>query len=719
MADSAIALGGGGGTGSGFIEVVALPGANSVDVVQGGIYLRTSDESIWRHIPGQDAMTSPVVVSSYAAADFDGFPRYRGEFNTGFPIAGASNVLDYFFRSHPLSSQFLFAATTIDPGSGDELITGGWEVLVNIMSRGRDLSSYIPVDHVWIGGDGGGVDLQFADATAANAYVVANGFDLTKTLMYYDTTDTRINTLVYITTGGVVTPATLPVWAQVNPAGAGIAGATGNTGARGTSGIAVAVAFRESATVPTAPTVTQDASNALTFTDLWSLDYPVTPTNPVYSAVITYPYDGMARTIAATSVEGPFKATGADGADGAVGTPGGGALELVGNYGETIVAATDDIWRDMGFDWPVDSKWCAYTVQNRAYWFDGDMLYGDNAVDAALVGAASATATRMQIPEPVAGAAYFGRTAANRALVEWASTIGAVTVSIYRYIPGPTGGGGGGGTSEARVQQLINATSLSALQGMVADAQIPAAIMRDAEFTASAILTLLGLTAAQIDDLFIGAVIVGQIITVTQADGSTFTLTIPQGAGGMADGVVSSGAFNAAGTELTLTLSDASTVVIDVPAVLRSGTGVALAWEDEGTALGAVSTVNVVGAGATAVLDAGVLTVNIPGGTHGPDHALWFGWSADQNPIDSEFLVSSDTHTVIVPTATGFLYAIIWRSDADGGDPNEVHFAGGNNIRNTFGVPTAYELDGVAGQVIVSVNTQNADVWSGEEVRVA
>ena len=160
-------------------------------------------------------------------------------------------------------------------------------------------------------------------------------------------------------------------------------GTSGNTGGSGTSTI---MAFLESATVPIAPTVTKDTSNVLTFTDSWSSDYPATPTESVYAVTVEYHVDGVAETIDAGDVEGPFKVTGIDGGPGA---PGGGALELVGTYAETIVAATDDIWRDMGFDWPVGNKWCSFTVQNRAYWFDGDWLYGDNAVDAALVGAAS------------------------------------------------------------------------------------------------------------------------------------------------------------------------------------------------------------------------------------------------------------------------------------------------------------------------------------------
>ena len=190
----------------------------------------------------------------------------------------------------------------------------------------------------------------------------------------------------------------------------------------------------------------------------------------------------------------------------------------------------------------------------------------------------------MQIPEPVSGAVYLGRTAANRALVEWGSTVGAVAVSVYRYIPGGTGGGGG--TTEARVQQLINATSLSALQGQVADTQIPAAIMRDAEFTAAAVRSLLGLTAQEVNDLLTGATISGQVITIVQNDGSTLTLTIPAG-GGMSDGVVQSGAI--VGTGLVLTLDTGVEVTIDIDALATDMELAAYAALGGATFTGAVS----------------------------------------------------------------------------------------------------------------------------------
>ena len=109
------------------------------------------------------------------------------------------------------------------------------------------------------------------------------------------------------------------------------------------------------------------------------------------------------------------------------------------------------------------------------------------------------------------------------------------------------------------------------------------------------------------------------------------------------------------------------------------------------------------------------------GGGTPPTHALYVGWSADTIPAadGSEFTANSDTHTVIIPDATGNQYIIIWRSDVDGGNPTSVRVNGGLNIRNTFGAASAFTLNGVDGQVIVSVTTQNADLLSQETLEVS
>ena len=128
--------------------------------------------------------------------------------------------------------------------------------------------------------------------------------------------------------------------------------------------------------------------------------------------------------------------------------------------------------------------------------------------------------------------------------------------------------------TEAQIQAIINATALSALQGMVTDGQIPDEIMRDAEFTAGAVRVLLGLSATEVNDLLTGATIAGQTLTFTQNDGSTVVITIPTAMAGTGDGVVQSGAFSGNNEELILTLDTGTPVVIDVPAALRAGAGV-------------------------------------------------------------------------------------------------------------------------------------------------
>ena len=120
--------------------------------------------------------------------------------------------------------------------------------------------------------------------------------------------------------------------------------------------------------------------------------------------------------------------------------------------------------------------------------------------------------------------------------------------------------------SDNRIQTLINDTNLSDLQGELDDGQIPTAIMRDSEFTATAINRLLSLTATEVTTLLTGASISNQVLSFTQNDGTVVELTLPAGTG-MADGVVASGAFNVDGTTLTLTLDTGTLIVIPVPAL--------------------------------------------------------------------------------------------------------------------------------------------------------
>ena len=123
--------------------------------------------------------------------------------------------------------------------------------------------------------------------------------------------------------------------------------------------------------------------------------------------------------------------------------------------------------------------------------------------------------------------------------------------------------------------QRIDNLTFANIGGMIADAQVPATFTRDAEITQAFLLNLLGLSAQQLNDLFVGAEVHGagasQTITVTQADGSTIVLAVPGGVSGTttADGRVTAAAFASDGTTLTLTLSTGATVVASVPAMLR------------------------------------------------------------------------------------------------------------------------------------------------------
>ena len=64
------------------------------------------------------------------------------------------------------------------------------------------------------------------------------------------------------------------VWHDISFAFIGRTGRTGTPGRAGKDAVASVIAFLESASAPSAPTVAQDATNALTFSGSWSLDYP-------------------------------------------------------------------------------------------------------------------------------------------------------------------------------------------------------------------------------------------------------------------------------------------------------------------------------------------------------------------------------------------------------------------------------------------------------------
>ena len=295
------------------------------------------------------------------------------------------------------------------------------------------------------GGSGGGFSLgpaqnTFGTATTANraaaealrdTYANAN----TAWLAEYDGDRSFYIQLVWTGNASVVQ--------RRNAAGTGwedvtgiIRGTRGATGAPGSNAVAQVLAFLESSTSPAAPTVTQDTSNSLTFTDSWSLDYPANPTDAVYSVAVRYTIDGTARTVPATDVEGPFKITGSPGNPGA---SGGGALVSIGTFTGDLVA---NIHTDAGFDWPVDSDYFGYETNDGAaiFWVYGPSIYGNPGITAAAIGAASANANRLRMNEAtggdVGGNLYFGRTADDRATISSQNASTGITIRFWRYVPG-------------------------------------------------------------------------------------------------------------------------------------------------------------------------------------------------------------------------------------------------------------------------------------------
>ena len=272
------------------------------------------------------------------------------------------------------------------------------------------------------------------------------------------------------------------------------------------------------------------------------------------------------------AVDGTDGTDGIDGVAGTDGAPGGGAFELVGTFTATIGAGNDDIWLDMGFNWPVDSKWIRYSAAHRVFDFDGEMVYGEGGVGglpAVAVGAASTTTTRLQYGEAYTGVMYFGRTAANRAVVEFSASAGAVVVSFYKYIPAEEGPPGVTRT-DGEIQAIINASSLSSLQGQVTDAQIPAAIARDAEFGTSQLIALITGQIAFSD--IAGMVADGQVPSSFFRD-AELTLAIVATALGLTTteaAEILTGDPTISGSDLTFTQNDGTTVTVTLPA---GGTG--------------------------------------------------------------------------------------------------------------------------------------------------
>lgn len=111
------------------------------------------------------------------------------------------------------------------------------------------------------------------------------------------------------------------------------------------------------------------------------------------------------------------------------------------------------------------------------------------------------------------------------------------------------------------------------------------------------------------------------------------------------------------------------------------------------------------------------LAGDTPGGGDGAI-TIAAGWSNDTIPQAAELTVTGTGSQLTIPDGTGSLYLVLWRSDAAGGDPEQVHISGARGWRNLLGGASDLGLSGVAGKAIVSVHRQNAALLSGEPVEI-
>lgn len=256
--------------------------------------------------------------------------------------------------------------------------------------------------------------------------------------------------------------------------------------------------------------------------------------------------------------QGPAGTNGRDGA------AGGGAFDLLGVFDTPITNANDDQFLSLGFDWPdLETNWVSIVPISHGAGANAGAgflfhLPRLGSIDPSTVGTASTAATRIQMNDQgLTGAVYLGKTASGGALIEFSEIQATVAVAFYKYVPSSIQAR----RTDSEIDALIMAFTGSIPGLTIPDAQLPASIMRDSEFTAAAVRGLLSLSATEVNDLLTGAAITNNVLTFTQNDGTDITIPLPAG-GGADDGVVTGASI--VGTELTLTRSVGNPVTFDL-----------------------------------------------------------------------------------------------------------------------------------------------------------
>ena len=362
------------------------------------------------------------------------------------------------------------------------------------------------------------------------------------------------------------------------------------------------------------------------------------------------------------------------------GTPGGGAWNSLGSHSESDPHASNDFF-GTGITIPDGRPVIGYRLagnQNSLEQNAGIMMISANLLfskAAADDGDTSTDDNSVHLPEfssggVVTGTVHAGYTSSRELLIATTTANQTTSIEVFEYVPATAQGG----RTDAEIQALINATNLSALQGQVMDGQIPASIFRDAELTAAAVRTQLGLTATEAEELLTGnPTIAGNVITFTRNDGTTGTITIPAGG----DGELLFGAVDPVAAD-----------GIDGDAWLNTTAGTL--WKK---ASGAWAQQYTIGSGMS--------------GMHA---SLYFGTSADDTPTGAELTIAGSMGTGTIPAYAGSMHLLIARLATEG-DITSVIFSDDATMTNMVGAFTKF------GSTIMPTGETDAyNVWVSNQL---
>ena len=257
------------------------------------------------------------------------------------------------------------------------------------------------------------------------------------------------------------------------------------------------------------------------------------------------------------------------------GAAGGGAWSSLGSDSEIGATRGSNVFVGTGITMPMGRSVFGYRLGGSVADFNtqaGIMVVAVAPLDsraAADAGDTSTAANRIRLPEfggggSVGGSIHAGLTSARELLISTSNANQNFAIEVFDYVPSAVQGR----RTDSEIDNLIAAYT-GAIPGLaIPDAQLPASIMRDAEFTAAAVRGLLSLTQAELDSLLVGegANITSGVLNIPQNDGSTLSLTLPTGGGGMPDGVINS--LSIVGNVLTAGTTTGGSVELDLSTYL-------------------------------------------------------------------------------------------------------------------------------------------------------